>query len=51
MSLIESRLEGHIGTLTMNHPEHRNALSAAGAAAALGFEALRQRSASNRRTC
>lgn len=29
MSLIESRLEGHIGTLVMNHPEHRNALSAA----------------------
>jgi 23S rRNA (guanosine2251-2'-O)-methyltransferase len=29
----------------------RNALNAAGAAAALGFEALRQRSASNRRTC
>lgn len=27
MSLIESRLEGHIGTVVLNHPEHRNALS------------------------
>lgn len=28
MSYIQTRFEDHIGTITMNHPEHRNALSA-----------------------
>ena len=27
MSMIETKLDGFIGTITMNHPEHRNALS------------------------
>ena len=27
MSYIETRLEDHVGTIAMNHPEHRNALS------------------------
>ena len=27
MPFIQTRLENHIGTITMNHPEHRNALS------------------------
>ena len=27
MTFIQARLEDHIGTITMNHPEHRNALS------------------------
>jgi methylmalonyl-CoA decarboxylase len=27
MPFIQSNLENHIGTITMNHPEHRNALS------------------------
>ena len=29
MSMIQTRLDGFIGTVTMNHPEHRNALSGA----------------------
>ena len=28
MSYIQTRFEDHVGTITMNHPEHRNALSA-----------------------
>ncbi len=46
MPFIQTRLENHIGTITMNHPEHRNALSEVLIAEMIeAFEAMKEQKA------
>jgi methylmalonyl-CoA decarboxylase len=46
MPFIQTRFENHIGTITMDHPEHRNALSEVLIDEMIGaFEAMKERKA------